>query len=127
MSVESALAFELLNDPDVIAVVSDRVYPVLAPEKPVPPLLVYGRVSAPLEITMQGKRDLQTAHFRMTSAAPVYSDVVRVDNAMRAALRKCAGDGSVEIFGCFMDQPDDQYALESNMYIRTTDLDVQFR
>lgn len=128
MTVESALAKELVDDGGVHAVCADRIYPSIAPQDITKPYVVYERMSVDQEYTMGGLSNLQMARFRLTCGGQKYADVVTADTAVRAALAgDVTGDGSVEGITCFFEQPDDAFYLEGNVFVRASYVDVQFR
>ena len=127
MTVESALAKELIDDGGVHAVCADRIYPLNAPQDITKPYVVYERLSVDQDYSMGGLSNLQMARMRMTCGGQKYADVVAADAAVRAALTgSVSGDGSVGVIACFFEQPDDTYFLEGNVYMRASYVDVQF-
>ena len=127
MTIESALAKELVSDGGVHAVCADRIYPSMAPQDITKPYVVYERMSVDQEYTMGGVSNLQMARFRLTCGGQKYADVVSADAAVRSALSgNVTGDGSVGVVACFFEQPDDAFFLEGNVYVRASYVDVQF-
>jgi hypothetical protein len=127
MTIESAIAKELIVDSGVHAVCADRIYPIAAPADINKPYVVYERLSMDLNYTMSGESNLQTARFRLTMGGQKYADVVSADAAVRAALTgNVTGDSSVAVIACFFEQPDDRYFIEGDIYVRICSLDVQY-
>ena len=127
MTVESALAKELVDDGGVHAVCADRIYPSMAPQDITKPYVVYERMSVDQEYTMGGLSNLQMARFRLTCGGQKYADVVSADAAVVQALSgNVTGDGSVDVIACFFEQPDDAFFAEGNVYVRASYVDVQY-
>lgn len=127
MSVESALAQELMNSSSVGAVMGDRIYPMAAPQSFNKPYVVYERLSSDLDYTQNGISNLQLASFRLTIGGGKYADVVNAHSVLQSALSgELTGDGSVNLIKCWFDAPDDNFVLEPEIFVRTVQVDVQY-
>lgn len=133
MTIESAIHKTLIDSAGVHAVVADRIYAVVAEQDVDSPFVVWERVGVDQEYTQQGKQDLQTARFRFrcsSNRSSAYADCVNVDSAIVTALgslKGLFGDNSVKACGSFFEQPDDNFYQESGLFVRTRDLDIQFK
>lgn len=127
MTIESAVAHVLINSVGLAALADGRVYPMVAPQDVAGPFVVYERVPVEIIYTHAGIDPLQTARFRFTMGSARYSDVVDLSGAIVVAFSAASlGDGTVTVCGCFLDQPDDAFLIESAIYSRSIDIDIQF-
>jgi hypothetical protein len=127
--IETAIYNTLMANAALVALVGDRIYPVIAPQDVAEPFVVYERLPTEMEYTQDGLADLQTARFRFTSSAMLYANCVSTDAAIRNALnvKGLLGESSVSACGTFFEQPDDAFSQEANLHSRTSDVDIQFK
>ena len=108
MSLLSSLASFLLNNPDVSAFVSDRVYPARLPDistasPTTMPALTYLLVSDPLTTTYDGKV-IGKARVQINSYGASYKSAHGLADTIRDVLHGYRGAmGSITIGACFRD------------------------
>lgn len=91
MTVEEALYTHLTDDAGVAALVSARVYPLVAPQDVARPYLVYQRISTPRVRSHSGPSGLAHPRFQITAVASTYGSARSLANAVRAALDGYSG------------------------------------
>lgn len=82
MSIESGL-FNLLK---TIPAVGSRVYPLIFPQNPTYPAIVYQRISSIDTGAMDGTESLDMARFQIKVYALKFSDAVAVRDAVKAVM-----------------------------------------
>ena len=111
MSIETTLYSTLSNNAGVVALVSTRIYPVLAPESAALPYVDYQNVAGSRISTLPGVGDAIRARIQMNCNATTYAGAVALADAVIAAL---AGDGYLEL-------EYDLYSSETQTHTRIVD------
>lgn len=130
MSVESALATEIKQIPDVAALIADRVWPVAAPQTSDKPFVTFRRVPGEVQYTHSGESSLQKAYFQISAVADLYETVVDLAKKLRAGLsgkRGALGDGSVKVNGIFFKDPEDSWNQETGLFVRTQECSINYQ
>ncbi len=125
MTIEEAIAAELIRQGGVAALVGTRVYPTTLPEKPTYPAIVYERIGATPVRSHSGFGGLTEARYRLTVLAATPAEAARVAVAVEDALDGFSGflghdtDG-VETDAIFLD--DDSTGYEDDLQVYRRDL-----
>jgi len=130
MSLESALATEIQQIPDVTALIVDRVWPVAAPQTSDKPFVTFRRVPGEVQYTHGGESSLQKGYFQISAVADLYETVVDLAKKLRAGLsgkRGVLGDGSVKVNGIFFKDPEDSWNQETGLFVRTQECVVHYQ
>lgn len=123
MSIESGLYTHLTNDPDVSALVGDRIYPLLVPQDASLPAIAYQRISTGREEAHTGPSGLCSARIQLTCIADSYESAKSVADAVRKSLDGFSGTmGTFEVGACFVVNDRDDWA--SSFDVPVVRLDV---
>lgn len=82
MSIESGL-FDVLK---TIPSVGSRVYPLILPQNPTYPAIVYQRISSFDTGTIDGTESLDMARFQIKAYARTFQEVITVRDAIKAIM-----------------------------------------
>jgi hypothetical protein len=126
MSIESALASKIQLIPEVAAIISNRVYPVVAPQNSATPFVIYKRVPEDTQYTQSGESNLQKARFEVSAVCETYEQAIDLAEKLRAGLsgkRGILGDGSA----IFSQGPSDDWNRESGLFVRMIVLRIQYQ
>ncbi len=120
MTIEQAILTALLADAGLIAVVGERIYPVLAPQDVVKPYIVFSKISAPRDHTHDGGSGLVNARFQFSCFATTYQVAKQVAGLIQAVLQGYSGTlggaGGVVVNGCFYEDETDLYEPDSALF-----------
>ena len=86
MSAETAIVAYLAASGRVTALVSSRIYPVMAPADGALPSVVYQRISGPRELLHDGPSGQSEARLQLSVTAERYATCKEVIQALRMAL-----------------------------------------
>jgi len=114
--LEEALTYKLANTAGVSALVSDRIYPGIAPQGAALPYLTYQRVSGPRTYTFDGASGIEAPRIQIDCFAATYSGVKALATAVRAALSALTGNigdtgKQVLIRQCHLESDGDGYDI----------------
>lgn len=112
MNIEERLFYYLTGNPGVAALVTDRVYPLIAPQDAALPYLVYQRISTARERSHSGPSGLAHPRFQVTAVAATYSAVRNLANAVRIAL-----DGSALAQAVFVENEMEAWDDSAEAYV----------
>ncbi len=87
MSVETALYTRLTTHSGTTALIGTRCYPLLLPQRPTMPAVVYQRVSSSGQI---GTTDRRTPRFQLSCWASTYAGAAALAVQVRSALEEYA-------------------------------------
>ena len=121
MSIEDALYLHLSNDAEVVALASTRIYPLVIPQAATLPAIAYqviddvpnythgpqvtGEHRARVQLTLQGS----------------YSQVVSLGLAVRKALHRFSGSGTVDVQSVQVEATRDGYTTTFERATRRVD------
>ena len=91
MIIEEAIKRELLDTPDLTALVGDRIHYVRAPQDITKPYIVFFKVSAPRPYAFDGLRTLIESRFQISSFGSTYLSVKNVGAEVKIALADFTG------------------------------------
>lgn len=86
MSVEQDIFSLLSNYAGLSALVSSRIYPIKAPQKPTYPLIVYSRISNNNLNALGGSCGIGNSRFQMKAYAETYSSASAVADQIQLAM-----------------------------------------
>lgn len=87
MSLETKLYTLLSGDAGVSALVSNRIYPLAAPQQADLPFVVYTRISSGREYTLSGATGLENPRMQVDCYAETYSSAKAISEAVVTAVR----------------------------------------
>lgn len=87
MSLDTKLYTLLSGDSAVAALVSTRIYPVLAPQGAALPMVIFTRISSGREYTLSGATGLENPRVQIDCYSETYSEAKSVSEAVVAAIR----------------------------------------
>jgi hypothetical protein len=88
---EQLVIDQLENDPDVVALVADRVYPVIAPASAALPFVTWRRSNVTREMTLSGPLGMPTVSLAVDIYAESYAAVRQIADRVRAVLNGFRG------------------------------------
>jgi len=121
--IEEALVSILAADGTVSGLVGTRIYPLVVPQNPTLPAVVYQRISGVREHTHDEVGDLARPRFQFTSIATTYSAAKALANAVREALDNYSAtklsvvidaifvENEIDVFNLSEDQGDNTYGV----------------
>jgi hypothetical protein len=89
---ESALVDYLRNDAGLSALIGQRIYPLVLPDPPTSPALVYQLITGTGDVAHDGPLDLSDARYQFDSWSETYTGAKRVSAALQAALLGFRGE-----------------------------------
>ena len=123
MSIESGLYAHLTSDPDVSALVGDRIYPLLVPQDATLPAIAYQRISTGRDETHTGPSGLSQARIQLTCIADSYDAAKAVADAVRSSLDGFSGTmGGINVGACFVTNDRDDWAASLDMPVVRLDV-----
>ena len=132
MSIENELRSFIVADVDVLALVNDRVYPVIVPRDTATAYIAYARMSTDRTYMMPGADTTTTARFRMTCWDDTYDGAIDLSNKLRICLSGVSGLwGAITVQRCSVEDESDQVEvspemLEHRLYGRNLDIQITF-
>jgi len=96
MSIQSDLYAHISSDAGLTALVSDRVYPVKAPQEPSYPLVSYSMISGQPQNTLDGTGSLNNSLFQFDVYADTYAEALSVADALEAAMAVASFTNSMQ-------------------------------
>jgi len=130
MSIEEGIRYILINDTDVAALISARVYPMLMPQGYTLPAIVYQRISVDRPHTLdQGPVGRAIGRFQVDCYAETYAAVNELANKVRLALDGFKGDmgsQSVSVGGIHLMSDRDLFEEATEIYRVTHDYFVPY-
>ena len=85
MSLETEIVQTLQNHPGMAALVVTRIYPMLMPQNPTLPAIVYQKISGPRSYSHSGDQNLTFTRYQFSCWAHTYAGA----KALAAQLRDC--------------------------------------
>jgi len=126
-TIESALYTLITSDSRVAALISDRIYPLLVPDKTAFPSVAYQQISEVPMKTHTGPDDLRHERYQLTIHASDYDTARAVRRALSNCLDGYVGDvGSVSIKEIQVQNEYDGFDLDSDLSTVRMDLIVHF-
>lgn len=104
MTVEELIRYTLINDTAVKAIIASRCYPVLIPQDPTYPLIVYYRLSGLPDNTLTGSPVLTYSRFQIEAWANTYSAAKSLAGAISDALNAKTYSGTGMSIGSIVQQ-----------------------
>ena len=127
MSIEQGLYAHLSSHAGLTALVGDRIYPLVLPQKVALPAVVYQRISLWQTYTHNGA-SLARPRFQNTCVGRTYAEAHDVAAQVRDALSGYRGMmGSVAVEAAFIDNEREDYEPETDSYIRQVDVIIWHR
>jgi len=124
MSIEIGIRSALINDADVTAVISSRVYPGIMPHGYTLPAIVYQRISSERPHTLdQGNIGRVFSSFQIDCYAESYSTVRDLADKVRLVLDGFSGSlgGEADVGGIHLMSDRDLFEEETELYRVTHD------
>ena len=87
MSLETDLYTLLSNNAGVIALISTRIYPIIAPQDATLPFATYSRVSTNNIFNLDNQSDLENASYQIDCYAETYLGSVAIADAIKTAMK----------------------------------------
>jgi len=118
MNIEEALYAHVTGDASIAALISDRFYPLRAPQGAALPYAVYQRISTPRIRSQSGPSGLARPRFQVTCYASSYSQSRQLANLMRISLDGFRGTmgGGVSVGAVFLENEMDTYEDETGAF-----------
>lgn len=122
MSVEHLGIFPHLSaDAGVSALVADRIYPVILPQKPTYPAITFGKVSGLRAPNLSGPSGLARPRISISSWGLTYKSAKDVATAVRQAMDGFSGlMGSVRVKSVTIDNEFDLFEDDDNVNVFRT-------
>ena len=126
--IRPALRSFLLADSTLaIAVGGERIFPVVLPQGQREPSIVYNRISAIGDHTMQGTSGLARPRFQIDAWAATHNAADELARLIKEALDGYSGlMGTVTVQGAFFDTARDDYQADINMHRVSQDFLIYF-
>ena len=86
MSIEAAIIRLLNDDPDVVKLVGNRIFPIFVPKKRKLPAITYQQISGPRDNTMDGASGLVNARYQINCWSRTYKGADELAEEVRDAL-----------------------------------------
>ncbi len=119
MSVESDFRQSLIAIPEVSALVSERIYPVVAPQNSSLPFMTYRRVAGGfVQYTHDGESRAQKATFQVSAVSETFDGAIELARSVRIGL---------STKGIFFKEPEDNWNQETGLFVRTQECTVSYQ
>lgn len=126
--IEEAINSRLAGYAGLSALVSTRVYPVIAAQGATLPYIVHSRISGVRESAMGSDTGVARTRVQVSSYGSTYSSAKNVAKQARLALQRYSGTiGSDEILAIFVENDIDLYEEDTRLYHVATDYLVSYR
>jgi hypothetical protein len=127
-SIEAALYDKLSKASAVTALVSTRIYPVLAAQSVTGDYITYGKVSGQPHHTMQAPAGLRWARFSFYGHAGTYANAKAITDAVLATLDGLAETvAGVQIGACLsQEEMDLEFDDTARLYTRAVDFLIHY-
>jgi hypothetical protein len=114
--IESAIHYILVND-DTVKAITTRCYPVIIPQNPTYPLILYTKISGDRDHVLQGASGHAHPRFQIEAWAETYTGAKTLADAIRNALDDYSGTAAgTKIWSCLIDSERDIYEPEIHVY-----------
>jgi hypothetical protein len=114
--IESGLRTILIND-STISAITTRCYPVMIPQSPVYPLILYTKISGMRDHALEGPSGMAHPRFQIEAWAETYDEAKGLSEAIRSALDGYTGTSdSTYIGSCLLDSERDIYESEIDVF-----------
>lgn len=129
MSIESVIYDRLTGYSGLSALVSNRVYPNVAPQNVTVPFVTYRRVSAERQSGFGEDIGIVTSRFQFDMYATAYSAVRAIAEQVRGALQRYrASATSPEVLDTFIVNELESFEAEPTLLHRAvTDIQIHYR
>lgn len=128
MNAEKAIYARLAAVAGVTALVGTRIYPVLAPQNPTFPHLVYQRISAERIGNLGADTDMVESRVQVSCFADSYSGTKELADAVRLALQRADGTfGGVTVDDMWIESDQDIYDPQTRDHFVAIDVLVRHR
>ena len=125
MTIETAIKAK--TDADIVTV-SNRVYAVESPQKPVKPYIVFKRISEKPIPLIGTNTDVLDARFQFNAYADTLEAAVALGNEIKTAWKRFNGiQSGVIILDCQQENNIDGYDDDVESYVRSVDFMISFR
>ena len=122
MSIETVLYNRLKTYPGLTAIISARVYAVIAPDEATKPYVTYQKISPGRDYSHSGYSGLQKPRIQVSSYALTYEEAEAIDTQVTAALESWVGQDTVQ--AVFKDGEREGYERDNELYYRSSDFFV---
>ena len=124
MSIESTLYTRLSTFAGLTALVSTRIYPLIAPQGVTYPAVTYQRISTmPREVAMGSDPGIARARIQVTAWGDTYTSVKAIADQIRLALERYNTTG---IFDIYIIAENDLYDEEALKFGAAIDAEVVY-
>ncbi|MDA3835853.1 MAG: DUF3168 domain-containing protein [Spirochaetales bacterium] len=114
--IESALRYILINDATVSAITT-RCYPVMLPQYPVYPLILYTKISGDRDHHLQGPSGHAHPRFQVEAWSESYTGAKTLADAIRKALDGYSGTAAgTKIWSALIDSERDTFESVISVY-----------
>jgi hypothetical protein len=122
--IETAIRSILVNDAAVKAITA-RCYPVMIPQNPTCPLILYAKISGPRDHHLEGPSGLANPRMQVEAWDATYGGAKKLAEAIRKALDGYTGIVSgVKIGSCLLDSERDIYEPELKVHRTIMDFTI---
>lgn len=126
--IEEAINSRLAGYAGLSALVSTRIYPVIAAQGATPPYVVHSRISGVRESAMGADTGVARARVQVSSYGLTYSSAKNVAKQSRLALQRYSGTiGADEILAIFVENDIDLYEEDTRLFHVASDYLVFYR
>lgn len=122
MSLRVAINSHLSTYAGLVALVGDRLYPLVLPQGVVYPAATYQRISAVREQVFTRAVRGTLVRYQLTGWGKNYDDADDVRAQLRAAALSFAGDGTVSVHDCSLETDIDLYDEQTRTYQHMVDV-----
>ncbi len=116
MTIETEIVTRLEDDAGVGAEAGNRIYPILLPQRPIYPAIVYRRISGPRLHHLTGSSGRGVARIQIDCWAKTYVAAQALAAAVRASLDGFTGKLTTLDATCKLDNEIDDYDDEAKVY-----------
>jgi len=123
----SSIYAALSSDTDLSDVVSDRIYPVRAPQPTDPPYVVFSRITGNVGLTMDGASNQRETTIQVDIFSRLYSQAEDASTAIVTLLQGYSGTlSSTEVWFCELTSQSDFFEAEDRLYHRSLDFRIGY-
>lgn len=114
--IEEALYKYLRDDAGVSALVSDRIYPLVAPQGAIMPAIVHQRITTARPQTLDGSSGVALPWFQFRCWAATYDEACALAEAVRLALLRFRGGYGEVVRSSTPENETGEYDSDAKLY-----------
>ena len=126
--IAGAIYSKLSNNAELSALVSDRIYPVLAPQGVASPFLVFEKTGGEIESTLSADTNINRDNLQITCFSETYQEAFDISAIVAELLSRWQGvESGVTIEDVFFENESDFFDAQTEFFQFVLDFEIIYR